>query len=148
MALTWLNNGFICKKLYTPFVLEKDNDYKDDLRRKYALVLKQAKNAGADDESIRIIEKYSRKILESMTCYYKADLEKSNIIIRNLIKNIGKDPFAVTTLANSDAFPGMHSQELQLFRCRIGNPSSAFVAKDMLHLPAKMRAQSGNYSKR
>lgn len=145
MALTWLNNGFICKKLYAPFVLEKDNDYKDDLRRKYALVLKQAKNAGADDESIRIIEKYSRKILESMTCYYKADLEKSNIIIRNLIKDIGKDPFAVTTLANSDAFPGMHSQELQLFRCRIGNPSSAFVAKDMLHLPAKMRAQSGNY---
>ena len=40
-----------------PFVLEKDNDYKDD-RRKYALVLKQVKNAGTEDKSIRIIEKY------------------------------------------------------------------------------------------
>ena len=145
MALTWLNNGFICKELYAPFVLDKDIEYKDDLRKKFALVLKQAKNAGADDESIRIIQKYSKKILESMSCYYKADLEKSNIIIRNLIKDIGEDKFAVNKLDNSAAFPGMHSQELQLFRCRTGNPSSAFTAKDMLHLPAKMRAKSGNY---
>ncbi len=80
-----------------------------------------------------------------MNCYCKADLEKSNTIIRNLIKDIGENRLAVDTLSNSAAFPGMHSEELQLFRCRIGNPSSAFKAKDMLHLPAKMRAKSENY---
>ncbi len=24
MRLTWMNNGFICKDLYAPFVLDKD----------------------------------------------------------------------------------------------------------------------------
>ena len=25
MGLTWMNNGFICKDLYAPFVLDKDS---------------------------------------------------------------------------------------------------------------------------
>ena len=33
MRLTWLNNGFICKELYAPFILNKDCDYEDDLRK-------------------------------------------------------------------------------------------------------------------
>lgn len=145
MKQTWLGNGFICKELYAPFVVDRDTEYYTNLRQKYALVLEQAQKAGADDESVRIINKFREKILESMRCYYKADLEKSSIIIRNLIKDIGEEPFAVNTLANSAAFPGMHDEELQFFRCRLGNPSSAFKAQDMLHLPAKMRAKSGNY---
>ena len=64
---------------------------------------------------------------------------------RNLIKDIGEDTFAVSTLNESSAFAGMPGSELQLFRCRIGNPSNAYTAKDMLHLPAKLRAKSGNY---
>lgn len=39
MSLTWMNNGFICKDLYAPFVLEKDLDYIDDLKKKYKIVL-------------------------------------------------------------------------------------------------------------
>lgn len=27
MGLTWMNNVFICKDLYAPFVLDKDSDY-------------------------------------------------------------------------------------------------------------------------
>lgn len=34
MRLTWMNNGFICKDLYAPFVLDKDSDYLDDLKKK------------------------------------------------------------------------------------------------------------------
>ena len=55
MSLTWMNNGFICKDLYVPFVLEKDSDYIDDLKKKYKIVLQQAESAGADDESIKVL---------------------------------------------------------------------------------------------
>ena len=34
MNLAWMNNGFICKDLYAPFVLDKDTDYLDDLKKK------------------------------------------------------------------------------------------------------------------
>ena len=145
MHRIWLNNGFICKELYAPFVLEKDIDYRTDLRKKYSIVLKQAIKAGADDESVSIIKWFSKRILEALDCFYKADLVKCNIIIRHLIRDIGDDSFAVNTLLNSDAFPGAHDQELQLFRCRIGSPASLFTAKDMLPIPLNMRAHSGNY---
>ena len=37
MSLTWMNNGFISKDLYAPFVLEKDSDYIDDLKKSIRL---------------------------------------------------------------------------------------------------------------
>lgn len=145
MSLTWLKKEFICKELYGPFVLEKDGEYLEDLSSKYSVLKKQAVNAGADVESIRIIEKYRSKILNAVKCYYRADIAKSNTIIHNLIKDVGENPFAVNTLNNSYAFPGPHDKELQLFRCRLGDPSKAFSAKEMLFLPEKMRAKAGNY---
>lgn len=145
MSLTWLDNGFVCKDLYAPFVLEKDFEYFIDLKKKYKIVIEQAKKANADFESLRIINKFKNKILEALKCYYGADIEKSNAIIRNLIKDIGEDAFAVSILNESYAFAGLSKSELQLFRCRIGNPSNAYTAKDMLHLPSKLRAKSGNY---
>ena len=130
MRLIWLNNGFICKELYGPFVLEKDIEYKKDLIKKYSIVLKQAIKAGADEESIRIIKKYKKKIIEAINCYYNADIAKCNIIIKNLIKDVGENPFAVSSLNNSFAFHGPHDQELQMFRCRLGNPSKKYSAKE------------------
>ena len=64
MGLTWMNNGFICKDLYAPFVLDKDADYLDDLKKKYKTVLKQAGDVGADAESLKILKKFKNKILE------------------------------------------------------------------------------------
>ncbi len=145
MSLSWLINGFIDKELYAPFVLDKDAEYLHDLSKKYSVIKKQAINAGADEESIRIIDKYKRKIIEAINCYYKADIAKSNIIIHNLIKDIGQNPFAVSTLNNSYAFPGFHDTEIQLFRCRLGDPSKAYTAKEMLFLPKEQRAKTGNY---
>lgn len=104
MRLTWMNNDFICKDLYAPFVLDKDSDYLDDLKKKYNIVLKQAGDAGADEESLKILQKFKNKIVEALKCYYKADIEKCNAIIRNLIKDIGEDPFAVSSLKDSYAF--------------------------------------------
>lgn len=78
MSLTWMNNGFICKDLYAPFVLEKDLDYIDDLKKKYKIVLQQAESAEVDDESLKILKKFRNKILEALKCYYKVDIEKCN----------------------------------------------------------------------
>lgn len=145
MGLTWLNNGFICKELYAPFVLERDFDYIKDLNNKFMIVQRQAENAGADGESIEIIKKYKKKIIESIRSYYKADISKANTIIYNLLKDIGNDSFAVSELNSSYAFHHNSSGELQFFRCRLGNPSKAYKAKEMLFLPKEMRAKSGNY---
>ena len=62
MRLTWLNDQFICKDLYSPFKIDKDSDYRKDLKNKYDIVLNQAKKSGADDESVRIIIDFSAKI--------------------------------------------------------------------------------------
>lgn len=145
MRLTWLNDGFICKDLYAPFTVEKDTDYITDLAERYSLLLNQAINAGADTDSVLIIKKYRMKIIEALKCYYCADIGKCNTIIRNLLRDIGEHPFAISALNSSYAFPGEIGSELQLFRCRIGNPANAFSAKEMLHLPRSLRAKSGNY---
>ena len=140
-----MKNGFICRELYAPFTVEKDIDYISDLKKRYSILLKQATGAGADETSISIINKYQSKITEALNSYYRADLGKSNAIIYNLIKDVGDNQFAVSTLNNSFAFPGMGDSELQFFRCRHGNPAISFSAKEMLHLPRSLRAKTGNY---
>ena len=37
--LTWVNNNFIAKELYAPFIIEKDIDYYEDLSQKLKLFL-------------------------------------------------------------------------------------------------------------
>ena len=56
------------------FKINKDIDYRTDLEQKYNIVKKQAKNANADDESLKIIDTFSSKILKSLDLYYKADI--------------------------------------------------------------------------
>lgn len=145
MNLSWLNNGFICEELYAPFRINKDIEYRTDLEKRYNIVMRQAQNANADDESLQIIAAFTTQILASLDSYYKADIAESNNIVFELVKEIGDNPFAVNSVTNSDAFPGNKSNELQFFRSRLGTPNRAFTAKDMLHLPNSMRAKSGNY---
>lgn len=145
MRLNWLTNNFICKDMYAPFVVEKDLDYMESLKKKFALVIKRAEESGADEESLKILHRYRKNILKSLKYYYRADITKSNKIIRGLIKDIGNDPLAIDTINQSCAFPGVAGEEIQFFRCRIGNPSNEYTAKDMLHLPLSLRAKSGNY---
>jgi hypothetical protein len=61
------------------------------------------------------------------------------------LRNIGEDSFAVNALNSGYAFGGEIGQEFQFFRCRTGNPSNRFTAKQMLYLPRSLRAKSGNY---
>ena len=109
MRLTWLNNGFICKDLYAPFKIDKDSDYIKDLKNKYDIVINQAKKSGSDDESLRIIIDFSARILKSLELYYKADIAESNNIILELVKDIVNNSFAVNSVNNRAAFPGVKS---------------------------------------
>lgn len=82
MRLSWLMNGFICRELYTPFVVERDNGYLSDLKDRYDIILNQAEKAGADGDSLSIIKRYRKKIIEALRSYYKADVVKCNTIIK------------------------------------------------------------------
>lgn len=44
------------------------------MEKKYNIVMEQAKNANADHESLKIINVFRTKILESLDLYYKADI--------------------------------------------------------------------------
>lgn len=145
MELTWVQNNFRCKELYMPFVIKKDVEYYSDLKEKFNLIILCAKKSGADMMSVEILRKYRYKILEALKYYYRADIARCNTIIKNLIKDIGDNSLALSTLDSSDAFPGLHGEELQLFRSRNGNPSSGYTAHDMSYRPEELRAKSGNY---
>lgn len=98
MRLSWLMNGFICRELYTPFVVERDNGYLSDLKDRYDIMLNQAEKAGADGDSLSIIKRYRKKIIEALRSYYKADVVKCNTIIKNLVSDVSSDSFAVARL--------------------------------------------------
>ena len=55
--LGWLKNHFLDKYQCGPFVVEKDVDYYDDLRKRFKKLIKSAKDSGADTESIDILVK-------------------------------------------------------------------------------------------
>lgn len=142
--LTWVKH-FIVKELYAPYTVEKDEDYYKDLSEKYRILLDTAKNAGADEESLRIIRKYSQKIKESVKMYYDGSITKAHNVIKNLVKGCAENTLAVNTIINSDAFPGIKGTEIQLFRARLSDDVLTYKEKDMLHLPLSMRGKTGNY---
>lgn len=142
--LTWVGK-FIVKELYAPYVVEKDEDYYKDLREKYKLLLNTAKNAGANEESLRIIKKYSDSVKKSLRLYYDGSISKAHNVVKRLVKGCEGNPLAVNTITNSEAFPGVKGTEIQFFRARLSDDAKAFKAKDMLHLPLSMRGKTGNY---
>ena len=143
--LIWIKNDFITKELYAPYAVEKDENYYDDLNKKYRILLERAIKAGADEKSIKIIRKYSGKVKESIRLYYDGNISKAYNIIKNLIKGCEENKFAVNNVINSDAFPGVKGKEIQFFRARSSENIMKYKAEEMLHLPFPMRGKTGNY---
>ena len=141
----WINNHFINKNQYAPFIVAQDNDYYDDLRMRYKNLYKDAKIAGADESSLKLIHSYSEKICKAIRNYYNGNIGTCHNIIKNLVGRVIDNTMAVDTINNSDAFPGVRGTEVQFFRARINPVGLTFEAKDMLHLPFKMRGKTGNY---
>lgn len=142
---TWLVNNFIDRKLYAPFVIEKDIDYLYDLQDKYNLLLTKAEKAGADAKSISIIKTCTDKIINSLVFYYNGEISKSHNLIKEYVGEIINHPLAVNYISNSNAFPGIKGSEVQFFRARTSSKYYNFKAKDMLHLPKKLRGKTNNY---
>jgi len=80
--LTWVEK-FIAKELYAPYVVEKDEDYYEDLKGKYRMLIQVAKNAGADEESLKILRRYSKKVIKSVKLYYDASISEAHNTVKN-----------------------------------------------------------------
>lgn len=145
MKLAWAQENLNRIKIRLPVVLDKDVNYLDDLEKKYKQVISDAKEAGADDISLTILENYKNSIIQALNHYYRGDREGFYNTIKSIISDIGDHSLAASRLEDSLAFPGNKGTEIQFFRARKGNPSTAYTAKDMLHLPKSLRSKSGNY---
>lgn len=142
--LTWVSDA-ISKDLYAPFEVEKDNDYYPDLKKRLLKLRQDAAIAGADVESLKIIDNYRSRILKALRAYYDGKISSAHAIIKNLIQGCLDSKLAVTNLSSDTlAFPGTIGSELQLFRARKGDPKG-YTAKEMLHLPYSKRSKTGNY---
>ena len=64
---------------------------------------------------------------------------KAHTAIRNLVKGCENDSLAVSTITNSEAFPGIKGTKIQFSIARLSDDAMAFKAKEMLHLPLSMR---------
>ncbi|MGN1343008.1 MAG: hypothetical protein ACI4U3_00395 [Traorella sp.] len=142
--LTWIKKLNI-QELHAPYVVEKDENYYDDLKSKYCILYQLAEKAGADEESLKIINKYSKKVKESIRQYYDGKISSAHNKIKNLVKGCADNELAVNTITNSKAFPGKKETEIQFFRARLSEDVHAYKAKEMLHLPLSMRGKTGNY---
>ncbi len=142
--LVWVKN-FISTEQFAPFVVERDEQYYSELNKKFRSVINSAKEAGADEESIKILEKYSTKIKEAIRAYYNGRISTSHNIVKNLVLKCSDDSLAVSRLDDSYAFPGTRGTEIQLFRARLSDEVHTFEAKEMLHLPLSLRGKTGNY---
>lgn len=139
----WLTN-FSDREIRAPFVVAKDEDYYDDLRKRLTHFVNLLEDAGADSESNKIAKKYSDKICECLRDYYRGNISSCHQKIENLIKGCDEHIFAVAELNKSKAFPE-GTDEIQFFRARTESVARVMQPKDMLHLPFSMRSKSGNY---
>ncbi|WP_322290545.1 RES domain-containing protein [Paratractidigestivibacter sp.] len=139
----WVNKA-ISKDLYAPFSIYSDSEYYPELRHKYKAYYDICRDAGADNESLRIVKKYSDKVLEALRTYYKGRVSSAHMMVKNLVKGCVDDPLAVCSINDNKAFPGTAESELQLFRARTGDPTG-FSAHEMLHVPFSKRSKIGSY---
>ena len=142
--LGWLKNHFLDKYQCGPFVVEKDVDYYDDLSKRFKKLIKSAKDSGADTESIDLLVKYTKKILQSIELYYDAEIVKSYNTILKLVKDCAQNDLALSTLENSYSFFGERNKNIQFFRARLGDNAYPYKGKEMLHIPFSKRGRTVN----
>ena len=143
--LTWIEKRFIDKELYAPFVVEKDIDYYSDLQKRYKLLIKRAIECEADDESVDILNKYTKGVLSSIRKYYKGDIVHAQKKINKLIKNCIDTPLAISNAFRINAFSISKSNDLPFFRARTSTKFQNFAPKEMLALPKSLRGKTGSY---
>ena len=142
--MMWITK-FNDSEFHAPFLIDKDSDYYNDLRRRLSYFNRRLKEASADEKSISISRKFSDKICESIRDYYKGNISSCHQKIENLVKSCEQHKLAVTEIGESSAFPGTRGSEIQFFRARKETDFKKLTAKDMLHIPFHLRGKSGSY---
>ena len=132
------------KLLYAPYHVSTDIEYYDDLCKKYKLLLNLVERDGVDGEVLKEIRRYTGKLREAIRRYYDGKVSTSHNIIRNLVKELITDPYAVNTIDKSNAIPGF-GREIQFFRARESSQVTVFSAKEMLHIPFDKRGKTNSY---
>lgn len=144
MTLQWITS-FSNKNIHAPFVIARDADYYDDLRKRLTFFVKTLKEVSADKESIEIARKYADRICDAVVEYYKGRISTCHKKIENLIRDCNNHELAVSELSRSRVFPGVKSSEIQFFRARTLPDAKTLKPKEMLHVPFSQRGKSGNY---
>lgn len=112
--LLWVYDS-ITDAFKAPFSVALDNDYYSDLQKRYRAFFDGCRDAGADELSLKIIDKYSRKVLEALRKYYSGRVSSAHMIIKNLVKGCLSDGLAISSVTGCQAFSGA-TDEIQFFR--------------------------------
>lgn len=148
--MTWDTNGEkngdkIDKELRAPFVIDKDIKYYSDLEERYELLIKRAKECGADKESIEILNEYTDGVLDSIQKYYDGDIVSAQNRIKKLIKGCIDTPSFIKNISKANLYSIGEDNELPFFRARTSNKFQDFSPEEMLALPKKLRGKTGSY---
>ena len=141
-GLSWVR-GAIDRGFYAPFKVREDRDYYDSLRNLYGYFRKHCADAGADRESLDVIDRYKDCVLRALQLFYGGKIGDAHKVVKALVEECEDDKLAFASINGGFIFPG-NVDELQLFRARIGGPRG-FNAREMLHLPYSKRGLSGSY---
>lgn len=144
MKCEWLSNEFNCGVFHGPFFIENGNEYVSDLGNRLSCLEKRAEKAGASEIYLKVIQNCRHTIMDSLDCYFKADLVGANQLIEGLIQGLMTEKYAVDEIDRSWAFPGERGTEVQFFRGRKGGMDSDYCKDDFLPLRQSDRLKSGN----
>ena len=134
--MAWIND-FFDKDLMSPFIIEKDNDYRADLSKKYSILIKKAKEVGADADSLRILSSSAEAVKKALLEYYKGNVVSAYQKLQNLVKKcIDEDVDQIALCGVNDAIVFHYGRtvdgsvpELQLFRARAQEEMKTLKAK-------------------
>lgn len=144
----WIENLYD-EEFIGPFEVEEDQLYRADLQKRYRKLYYKAKSIGADVESVKIIDRYTKRILDAVTSYYKGRVTTCFKKIKNLITDCVRNDnynYAVCSIDAPNIIPSENiGTELQLFRSRQYDDIVTYSAKDMLHRPYNLRAGANSY---
>lgn len=140
--LTWIPN-LMDKNFRAPFRFDEDKEYLEKLETLYDRFIKKIKQL-SNDFNYKVIEDYKDRILNIVPDYYNGRIIDSITKVKELIKDVGNNDFAKSTLRNCEAFLGNKNYELQFFRARVSKEYLDYPANKMLHIPFRERYKTNN----
>lgn len=84
--LTWVYD-FITKDLYAPYVVDKDENYYDDLKRKYQLLLKKLKRQMQIKKALKYYRNILIKLKKQLEHIIMGKYLGPTILLRILLRN-------------------------------------------------------------